>query len=233
IKGQVVIKVSGSDLDVLNQQAQAILGQVRGVEGVESAFIDRDGSLPQLQIEIDRDRAARYGLNVRDVDEVIETALGGRQVGELWEGDRRFPITLRLDDADRDLQRLRTVPVGIGDGHTVTLSDVADFRMASGAINISRENAQRVKAVSIFIAGRDMGSVVADMRKRVDVSVQLPEGYRLEWSGEFENQQRAMKRLGWVIPLSVLIIFVLLFDAFKDISSAALILANVPLAMIG
>jgi len=233
IKGQVVIKVSGSDLDVLNRQAQAILGQVRGVEGVESAFIDRDGSLPQLQIEIDRDRAARYGLNVRDIDEVIETALGGRQVGELWEGDRRFPITLRLDDADRDLQRLRTVPVGIGDGHTVTLSDVADFRMASGAINISRENAQRVKAVSIFIAGRDMGSVVADMRKRVDASVQLPEGYRLEWSGEFENQQRAMKRLGWVIPLSVLLIFVLLFDAFKDISSAALILANVPLAMIG
>lgn len=170
---------------------------------------------------------------MRDIDEVIETALGGRQVGELWEGDRRFPITLRLDDADRDLQRLRTVPVGIGDGHTVTLSDVADFRMASGAINISRENAQRVKAVSIFIAGRDMGSVVADMRKRVDASVQLPEGYRLEWSGEFENQQRAMKRLGWVIPLSVLIIFVLLFDAFKDISSAALILANVPLAMIG
>ncbi len=125
------------------------------------------------------------------------------------------------------------VPVGIGDGHTVTLSDVADFRMASGAINISRENAQRVKAVSIFIAGRDMGSVVADMRSRVDASVALPDGYRLEWSGEFENQQRAMKRLGWVIPLSVLIIFVLLFDAFKDISSAALILANVPLAMIG
>ena len=121
----------------------------------------------------------------------------------------------------------------MGDGHTVTLSDVADFRMASGAINISRENAQRVKAVSIFIAGRDMGSVVADMRKRVEASVQLPEGYQLEWSGEFENQQRAMKRLGWVIPLSVLIIFVLLFDAFKDISSAALILANVPLAMIG
>ncbi|CCP11878.1 Acriflavine resistance protein F [Stenotrophomonas maltophilia SKK35] len=233
IKGQVVIKVSGSDLDVLNRQAQAILGQVRSVDGVESAFIDRDGALPQLQIEIDRDRAARYGLNVRDIDEVIETALGGRQVGELWEGDRRFPITLRLDDADRDLQRLRTVPVGIGDGHAVTLSDVAEFRMASGAINISRENAQRVKAVSIFIAGRDMGSVVADMRKRVDASVQLPEGYRLEWSGEFENQQRAMKRLGWVIPLSVLLIFVLLFDAFKDISSAALILANVPLAMIG
>ncbi len=233
IKGQVVIKVSGADLQVLGAQAQAILAQVRGIDGVESAFIDRDGTLPQLRIDIDRDRAARYGLNVKDVDTVIETALAGREVGELWEGERRFPISLRLDEADRDLQRLRTLPVALADGQTVTLGDVAEFAMASGAINISRENAQRVKAVSIFIAGRDMGSVVADMRRQVEATVQLPDGYSLQWSGEFENQQRAMARLGWVIPLSVLIIFVLLFDAFKDVSSAALILANVPLAMIG
>lgn len=125
------------------------------------------------------------------------------------------------------------MPVGTASGQTVTLGDVADFNMASGAINISRENAQRVKAVSIFIAGRDMGSVVADMRKQVEATIELPEGYRIDWSGEFENQQRAMARLGWVVPLSVLIIFVLLFDAFKDVTSAALILANVPLAMIG
>ena len=233
IKGQVVIKVSGENLEVLTDQAQAILAQVKHVDGVESAFIDRDGSLPQLRIDIDRDRAARYGLNVQDIDAVIETAIGGREVGQLWEGERQFPISLRLSDADRDLQRLRTVPVGTASGQTVTLGDVADFTMASGAINISRENAQRVKAVSIFIAGRDMGSVVADMRRQVDATIDLPEGYRIDWSGEFENQQRAMARLGWVVPLSVLIIFVLLFDAFKDVTSAALILANVPLAMIG
>ncbi|MBN8798591.1 MAG: efflux RND transporter permease subunit, partial [Stenotrophomonas nitritireducens] len=196
-------------------------------------FIDRDGSLPQLRIDIDRERAARYGLSVKAIDEVIETALGGREVGELWQGERRFPVTLRLADGDRELQRLKQVPVDIGQGRTVTLGDVADFGMASGAINISRDNGQRVKAISVFIAGRDMGSVVADMRQRVDVSLRLPPGYGVSWSGEFENQQRAMQRLAWVVPLSVLIIFVLLFDAFKDVTSAGLILANVPFAMIG
>lgn len=233
IKGQVVIKVSGDDLDILTQQARAVLEMVRGVDGVESAFIDRDGMLPQVQVEVDRDRAARHGLNVSDISEVIETAVGGREVGQLWEGERSYPITLRLDDADRSVQRLPDVPVATGSGHTVTLGDVAGFTVASGAINISRENAQRVKAVSVFIAGRDMGSVVADMRQRVESGLMLPEGYRVEWSGEFENQQRAMARLGWVVPLSVLIIFVLLFDAFKDFTNAALILANVPLALIG
>ncbi|MCL7714653.1 efflux RND transporter permease subunit [Stenotrophomonas mori] len=233
IKGQIVIKISGEDLDQLNTQAQLVLAQVRDVEGVESAFIDRDGSLPQLRIDIDRERAARYGLSVKAIDTVIETALGGREVGELWQGERRFPVTLRLADGDRELQRLAQVPVDIGEGRTVTLGDVADFGMASGAINISRDNGQRVKAISVFIAGRDMGSVVADMRQRVDATLQLPQGYGVSWSGEFENQQRAMQRLGWVVPLSVLIIFVLLFDAFKDVTSAALILANVPFAMIG
>lgn len=233
IKGQIVIKISGDDLELLNEHAQQVLAQVRDVEGVESAFIDRDGTLPQLRIEIDRERAARYGLSVKAIDEVIETALGGREVGELWQGERRFPVTLRLADADRELQRLRLVPVDIGEGRTVTLGDVADFGMANGAINISRDNGQRVKAISIFIAGRDMGSVVADMRERVDASLRLPQGYAVSWSGEFENQQRAMQRLAWVVPLSVLIIFVLLFDAFKDVTSAGLILANVPFAMIG
>ncbi|WP_305805309.1 CusA/CzcA family heavy metal efflux RND transporter [Stenotrophomonas sp. YIM B06876] len=233
IKGQIVIKVSGDDLKQLDGYAKQILAQVRDVEGVESAFIDRDGSLPQLQVHIDRERAARYGLSVKAIDAVIETAIGGREVGELWDGERRFPITLRLAEQDRELQRLKTVPVDIGDGHTVTLGDVAEFRMASGAINISRDNSQRVKAVSIFIAGRDMGSVVADMRQQLDAHLQLSPGYQISWSGEFENQERAMKRLAWVVPLSVLIIFVLLFDAFKDVTSAGLILANVPFAMIG
>ncbi|MDR2871750.1 MAG: CusA/CzcA family heavy metal efflux RND transporter [Xanthomonadaceae bacterium] len=233
IKGQIVIKVTGDDLDQLNQYAQTILTKVRDVDGVDSAFIDRDGSLPQLQIDIDRARAAQYGLNVGDINRVIDTVVGGREVGAVWEGERQFPIMLRLADADRDLQQLRTVPVDMDQGHTVTLGDVADFRLASGMINISRENGRRVKAISIFIAGRDMGSVVADMRRLIDADVPLKPGYEIEWSGEFENQERAMKRLAWVIPLSILIIFALLFDAFKDIASAMLILTNVPFALIG
>jgi cobalt-zinc-cadmium resistance protein CzcA len=233
IKGQIVVKVNGDDLDKLSGYARTILSQVRDVNGVESAFIDRDGSLPQTRIEIDRDRAARYGLNVRDIEDVIETALGGKEVGEIWDGERRFAVMLRLAESDRELQRLRDVRVSAPGGSTITLGDLAEFKTASGAINISRENGERVKAVSVFIAGRDMGSVVADMRKRVDAAVKLESGYSISWSGEFENQQRAMQRLAWVVPLSILIIFVLLFDAFKNIGSAALIIANVPFAMIG
>ncbi len=233
IKGQIVVKVNGEDLDKLSAYARSILAQVRGVDGVESAFVDRDGSLPQTRIGIDRDRAARYGLNVRDIEDVIETALGGREVGEIWDGERRFAIMLRLGEGDRELQRLRDVRVTTSGGATVTLGDVADFDTASGAINISRENGERVKAVSVFIAGRDMGSVVADMRQRIAAAVTLDPGYTISWSGEFENQERAMRRLAWVVPLSILIIFVLLFDAFKNLGSAALIIANVPFAMIG
>ena len=233
IKGQIVIKIGGDDLAQLDRLSQQVLAEVRGVDGVESAFIDREGSLPQLRIDIDRERAARYGLSMKAIDEVIETAIGGREVGEFWEGERRFPITVRLADADRELQRLATVPVDLGDGRSVTLGDVATLRTTSGAINISRDNGQRVRAVSIFIAGRDMGSVVAEMQQRVEATVALPQGYEVVWSGEFENQQRAMTRLAWVVPLSVLLIFVLLFDAFKNVTSAALIIVNVPFALIG
>lgn len=233
IKGQVVIKIAGDDLDKLAGYARAVLAQVRGVDGVDSAFIDRDGTLPQTRIEIDRDRAARYGLNVRDVQDVIESALGGREVGQIWDGERRFAMMLRLAEADRALHRLRDVRVATADGASVTLGEVATFGTASGAINISRENGERVKAVSVFIAGRDMGSVVADMRRRVESAVALDPGYAIGWSGEFENQQRAMGRLAWVVPLSILIIFVLLFDAFKNLGSATLIIANVPFALIG
>lgn len=233
IKGQIVIKVTGDDLDVLNEHAQAILALVRPVDGVESAFIDRDGTLPQLRIDIDRARAARYGLSIRAIDEVIETAIGGKEVGEFWEGERRFPVIVRLNDADRELHRLSSIPVDSPSGAAVTLGDLADISLTSGAINISRDNARRVKAISIFIADRDMGSVVADMQARVADAVKLPAGYAVEWSGEFENQQRAMARLSWVVPLSVLLIFVLLFNAFNNFTSATLIIINVPFALIG
>lgn len=233
IKGQIVIKVRGDDLDQLNRQARRVLDLIRPIDGVESAFIDRDGSLPQRRIEIDRERAARYGLNIADIQSAVEDAIGGREVGELWDGERRYPIAVRLADDDRALHRLGDVPVSLGDGSTVTLGDIATLDTASGAINISRENGQRVKAVSVFIADRDMGSIVADMRRALDAELPYEPGIEIDWSGEFENQERAMARLAWVVPLSVLIIFVLLFDAFKDVGNALLILANVPFALIG
>ena len=233
IDGQIVIKVKGDDLDRLQRLGQDILGQVRSVAGVSRAFIDRNGQLPQYRIEIDRTRAARHGLAVGDIEDVIETALAGKDTTYIWEGERRFSVSLRLAEGDRELARLREIPVTTPAGAFVPLAELARFEMTSGAMNIARENGSRVLSIGVFIKGRDMGSVVADMKAAVASKIKIEPGYRLEWSGEFENQERAMGRLAWVVPLSILLIFLLLVDAFSSLKSAVLIIINIPFALIG
>ncbi|MBI2316252.1 MAG: efflux RND transporter permease subunit, partial [Betaproteobacteria bacterium] len=233
IDGQIVIKVVGDDLGKLNGYGRHVLSEVRGVQGVTRAFIDREGQLPQYRVEIDRGRAARYGLNVGEIQDHIQTTLAGKETTWIWEGERRFAVTLRLAGSDRELSRLPNVPIATPGGAYIPLSEVADFKAVSGAMNIARENGQRTLSVGIFIRDRDMGSVVADMRSRVEADVKLEQGYSVSWSGEFENQERAMARLAWVVPVSILIIFLFLFDAFKSLRSAFLIIANIPFAMIG
>jgi len=233
IDGQIVVKVKGDDLSELNRLANTVVGLARGTAGVMRAFIDRDGQLPQLKIDIDRDAAARYGLNVGDIQDVIETAVAGKASSELWEGERHFSVVVRLAAAQRSLDRLPALLVPTPSGAQVPLGQLAHISQTSGAMNIARENGQRVAAVGIFIRDRDMGSVVADLQAAAARELKLPPGYEVIWSGEFENQQRAMKRLSWVVPLSILVIFLLLFDAFKSFRSALLIIANIPFAMIG
>ncbi|MBS0336922.1 MAG: efflux RND transporter permease subunit [Proteobacteria bacterium] len=233
IDGQIVIKLFGDDLDVLRDTATAMLRQVEGVQGVARAFVDRLGELPQIQVRVDRARAARYGLNVADIQDVIESALGGKSVTQIWEGERRFAVAVRLEEAERSLTRMQGLLVATPSGAYVPLSEVANFRTVSGSMNIARENGKRVLAIGVFIRGRDMGSVVADMQDKVAKGVKLPPGYTVSWSGEFENQERAMKRLSIIVPISILVIFLFLFDAFKSFRSALLIIANIPLAMIG
>ena len=233
IDGQIVIKVFGDDLDVLRDKALAILKQVQSVPGVARAFVDRLGELPQIQIKVDRARAARYGLNVGDVQDVIETALGGKQVTQMWEGEKRFGVAVRLAEPERTLTRMRELLVATPGGAYVPLSEIANFRTVGGMMNIARENGRRVLPIGVFIRGRDMGSVVADMQARVQKNVPLPAGYTISWSGEFENQERAMARLSVIVPISILIIFLLLFDAFKSFRNAILIILNIPFSVIG
>ena len=233
IDGQIVVKISGDDLGVLRDKGLAFLAEAKRVAGVTKAFIDRDGQLPQYRIEIDRARAARYGLSVADVETVMETALAGHDTTYLWEGERRFSVTLRLAEADREPARIRDIPVTTSTGAFVPLSELAEFKVVTGAMNIARENGRRVVAIGIFIKDRDMGSVVTDLKARVDEKIKLPVGYTLSWSGEFENQERAMRRLSWVVPLSILVIFLLLIDAFGSLKNATLIIANIPFALIG
>jgi len=233
IDGQIVIKVFGQDLPTLRDLAVKTLRAVRDVPGVTRAFVDRLGELPQILIQIDRAAAARYGLNVADIEDVVETALGGAAATQLWEGERRFGVVVRLKNPERTLAKMENILVSTPSGAYVPLAQVAEFKTLGGAMNISRESGQRVLAVGIFIRDRDMGSVVADMKERVADQVKLPEGYTMQWSGEFENQERAMARLAIIVPLSVLLIFLLLFDAFGSFKSALLILLNIPFALIG
>ncbi len=233
IDGQIVVKVFGDDLEVLRDQSLKVLKQVQDVPGVARAFVDRLGELPQIQVKVDRARAARYGLNVGDVQDVIETALGGKQVTQMWEGEQRFGVAVRLEESERTLTRMQGLLVATPNGAYVPLSELASFRTVGGLMNIARENGRRVFAIGVFIRGRDMGSVVADMQAKVAKNVPLPDGYSISWSGEFENQERAMKRLSVIVPISILIIFLLLFDAFKSFRNSLLIILNIPFSVIG
>lgn len=233
IDGQIVIKLSGEDLGTLRAQGLAVLRAIKGVEGVSRAFIDRDGLLPQYQIEIDRARAARYGLTIEAIQDVIQTAMAGREVSQVWEGQRKFGIVVRLPENERSLSRIQEIQVATPSGAYLPLREIANFTTTSGAMNIAREGGRRVVSIGVFIKDRDMGSVVKDMQAAVKGSIRLDQGYSISWSGEFENQERAMARLAWVVPLSILIIFMLLFNAFGSLKNALLILANIPFAMIG
>jgi heavy metal efflux system protein len=232
IDGQIVIKIFGDDMTTLRETGRQLLDRIGSVPGVARAFIDRDGDLPQYRLEIDRSAAARYGLNVADVQDVIETALAGKAATELWEGERHFSVVVRLKSEERSLDRLRDVLIPTPSGAQVPLANLVDFKLGSGAMNIARESGQRVVAIGVFIRDRDMGSVVADMQVHAK-DMKLPQGYSITWSGEFENQERAMKRLMLVVPLSILLIFVLLFDAFESFKDALIIICNIPFALIG
>lgn len=233
IKGQIVVKVAGEDLNELRRVAEAVQREIKQVQGVQRGEIDRLGDLPQLVIDIDRDRAARLGLNVQDIQDVVEAALGGKAATQLWEGERKFAVAVRLPESKRAIASLPQTLIPTPDGGYAQLGSVATIRETNGAMNIAREAGRRTMAIGIFIKGRDMGSVVKDMQARVAENVKLPVGYTIGWSGEFENQERAMQRLSVVVPISLLLIFVLLFDAFKSLKMASLILLNVPLALIG
>jgi cobalt-zinc-cadmium resistance protein CzcA len=234
IDGQIVIKTFGEDLTVLREKSREVLEKISGVRGVARAFIDRYGEVPQLQIEVDRARAARYGLSVSDIQDVIEMALGGKAATQIWEGERRFGVVVRLQESQRrDVDTIRTLLVDTPNGSYVPLEEVATVKVGSGSMNISREAGLRVSAIGVFIRDRDMGGVVSEMQERVRTAVKMPPGYFITWGGEFENQQRAMARLAVIVPVSLLLIFMLLFNAFNSIRSALLILLNVPLALIG
>jgi cobalt-zinc-cadmium resistance protein CzcA len=234
IKGTVAIKIYGVDLERMQELALATRDAIAPVRGVKDLGLYQTGVVPQLLIEIDRDAIARYGLRVADVDDVIQSAIGGTPASEIWEGERRVEVAVRVAEAFRvGVDRIREIPVATPSGTRIPLAAVATVRVGFGRAAIQRSQGSRFIALKFNVEGRDLGSVVADARARVARAVHLPEGYTMTWGGEFENQQRAMKRLAFIIPAALLLICLLLYGAFGRMRSALVVLAATPLCIPG
>ncbi|HSC09431.1 MAG TPA: efflux RND transporter permease subunit [Rhodanobacteraceae bacterium] len=234
IKSPIGIKVNGSDLAVIDRVAADIERAVKAVPGVTSALAERLTGGRYIDIDIDRSAAARVGLNVADVQSIVSAAIGGETIGETIEGRRRFPISVRYPRELRDsVQKLRDLPVLTPGGAQLTLGSVAKIAVTDGPPMIKSENGRLSGWIYVDARGRDLASVVADMRDRVASDVTLPAGISVTWAGQFEFLERAAARLRIVIPATLAIIFVLLYLTFGRVDEALLILASVPFAMIG
>ncbi len=233
VKGELAIKLYGPDLLVMDAKAREIVKVLGTVRGVEDLDHDHVVGFPQLQIVVDRRAAARYGINVQDIQDVIEAATKGRVVTELFEGERRFDLAVKLRQAGDPLSTLQKLWVSAPNGERIPITQLAEFAKTDGLAEIVRERNVRRLAVKWSVRGRDMGSLVAEAMQKVDAAVKLPAGYRMVWSGRFEDQQRALARLYVIVPLVIFIIFILLFGAFQSVSDALLIMLNLPFALIG
>ncbi|CNF41782.1 efflux RND transporter permease subunit [Yersinia frederiksenii] len=234
IKSPVGIKVNGKNVQQIEQVAQRIEQVVRKVPGVTSALSERLADGRYVDIDIDRKRAARYGVSVKELQSLVETVIGGQNIGETIEGRERYPINLRYPREIRDsLQKLRDLPVVTASGGQVALSELADIKVAGGPPMLKSENARLSDWVYVDLRGRDLKSAVTDMQQAVAQQVKLPEGVSLSWSGQFEYLERATAKLKIVLPVTLLIIFVLLYVTFSSVRDAALIMATLPFALIG
>ncbi|MCE2746637.1 MAG: efflux RND transporter permease subunit [Burkholderiales bacterium] len=234
IKSPVGVKVTGADLNTINEIAVNIEKAVKNVEGVSSAFAERLTGGRYVDVDIDRDMAARYGMNISDIQSVISSAVGGMNIGETVEGLQRFPINVRYPRELRDsLTRLRALPIYTDSGQRIVLSDVAKIGITDGPPMLRSENSRLAGYVYIDIRGRDLQSAVLDMQQSVAQQVDLPAGYSISWSGQFEFLERATAKLKLVVPFTLLIIFVLLYMTFKQVDEALLIMATLPFALIG
>jgi heavy metal efflux system protein len=234
VRAELAIKLFGEDLDVLKAQADRIAAVVRDVRGAADVQVDQVGGTPQLLVEIDRMAIARYGINVADVQEVLRAAVGGETAGQVFEGTRRFDILVRFVEQARrtagDIERLLVKAPG---GARVPLSDLASVRELVGPRQITREKAQRFITVQCNVTGRDIGSFVEEAQEAIDEQVDLPPGYLVTWGGQFRLQQEANKRFAVVIPMTLLVVFLLLYASFNSFKNSALILLNIPLALVG
>ncbi|MDA3962541.1 MAG: CusA/CzcA family heavy metal efflux RND transporter [Planctomycetota bacterium] len=234
VKAQLAIKLYGEDLDVLRTKAAEISAAIEPVPGLVDLSVEQSFGQPQVRIDVDRAACARFGINADQVLELVELAVGGENIGTMYLGTRRFGIHLRYQEAYRDdIVSIENLQVPTDDGSLISLSQVATVDKAFGPIQVNREKNQRRWIVQGNVRGRDLGSVVTDIQDRIAAEVELPPGYVVEYGGQFENQQRAMGTLAVIVPIVIVSIFLLLYMSFGALSPALMIVANVPLALIG
>ncbi|PUE19970.1 CusA/CzcA family heavy metal efflux RND transporter [Limnohabitans sp. MMS-10A-192] len=241
VRSDVAVKIFGDDMDVLNKTAEEVSSKLQKIPGASEVKVEQTTGLPMLTVNIDRQKSARYGLNVADIQDAVATAIGGREAGTLFEGDRRFDILVRLPESLRnDLESMKRLPIplprGSGgvEGRTnfIQLAEVASFELAPGPNQVSRENGKRRIVVSANVRGRDVGSFVADAEAAL-AQVKIPAGYWTSWGGTFENLQSATQRLQIVVPVSLLLVFVLLFAMFGNVKDGLLVFTGIPFALTG
>ena len=235
VKADVALKVFGEDITTLNRLGTQLQDVLRKVPGASDVSMPQtaDG-LPTVEITVSRDKVARFGINVADVQDVIESCIGGRTLGQVAEGDRRFDIVVKLPESQRnDLSVIRNLQVSAPSGERVPLSSLAEIAVRDSPAQINREQGQRFVVVQANVRGRDLGSFIADAQAQAERRVKLPSGYHLEWGGQFQNLQSARARLLVVVPLSLVLIFLLLFLTFGSLRQAAIIFTGVPLAVTG
>jgi heavy metal efflux system protein len=232
VKGELAIKLYGPDLFVMDAKAKEIMSLLRPIRGVTDLDHDHFVGLPQLQVVIDRAATARYGINVQDVQDGIEAATKGRVVTQVFEGERRFDLAVRLPRGDDPLATLKALTVSAPSGERIPVTQLAEFVQTEGLAEIDREANARRLAIKWSVRDRDMGGLVAEAMQKMK-AVTMPQGYRMVWSGRFEDQQRALARLYVIVPLVIFIIFILLFGAFQSVGDALIVMLNLPFALIG
>jgi cobalt-zinc-cadmium resistance protein CzcA len=235
VKGEIAVKVFGPDLDVLTQKSEQIASILAGIPGATDVAAIRIGGQSELDIVLARDRIARLGISVADANAAIQTALAGLSVNTFFDGDRRYDIVVRLQERYRDsIDGIAAIQVNLpNNAGTVSLGDISNIQVRQGAARISREAGGRNASVKANLLGRDQGSFVDEAQRKVREQVHLPPGYQITWGGQFENQQRAVKRLQIIVPITVLLIFSLLFWTFRSVRRASLVLLIVPFSLIG
>jgi cobalt-zinc-cadmium resistance protein CzcA len=234
VKGELAIKLYGDDLRTLEEKGDNIVDVMRGVQGIRDLGLFRVLGQPNLNLIVDRDKAARYQINVADVQDSIQTAVGGNVVTQVLQGEKRYDLVLRYLEPYRDTKEaIANIRLLAPSGERVSLSQLCGIEVTDGASQISREGNSRYIAIKYSVRGRDLGGAVQEAMKKVEERVKLPTGYRFDWAGEYESQQRAQRRLAIIIPLTLLLIFFILYTMFSSIKWSLLIFANVAVAPIG